>query len=102
MTRTRYQFLPGDSHPYFITATTVNWLPLFSNQDIVAILLDSLAFLITQQRLDLYAYVIMENHIHMIASAETIAKEISNFKSFTPEKVSIITKDNKIWQFSSS
>jgi REP element-mobilizing transposase RayT len=86
MTRTRYQFLPGDSHPYFITATTVNWLPLFSNQDIAAILLDSLNFLITQHRLDLYAYVIMENHIHLIASAENIAKEIANLKSFTARK----------------
>jgi REP element-mobilizing transposase RayT len=86
MTRTRYQFLPGDSRPYFITATTVNWLPLFSNPDIAAILLDSLNFLITQHRLDLYAYVIMENHIHLIASAENIAKEIANLKSFTARK----------------
>jgi len=86
MTRTHYQFLAGDSHPYFITATTVNWLPLFSNLDIATILLDSLSFLITQKRLDLYAYVIMKNHIHLIASAENIAKEISNFKSFTARK----------------
>jgi putative transposase len=86
MTRTRYQFLPGDSFPYFLTATAVNWLPLFSSPDITSILLDSLNFLIAQQRLVLYAYVIMENHIHLIASGENLTKEISNFKSFTARK----------------
>lgn len=86
MTRTRYQFLPGDSSPYFLTATTVNWLPLFSNQEIAAILLNSLGFLISEKRIVLYAYIIMENHIHIIASAENLTKEISNFKSFTARK----------------
>jgi hypothetical protein len=42
MARSRYRFLQDDTVPYFITATTVNWLPLFSNPDIARILLDSL------------------------------------------------------------
>jgi putative transposase len=86
MTRTRYHFLPGDSSPYFITATTVNWLPLFSNPDIAAILLNSFQFLIQNQRLVIHAYVIMENHLHLVASAEGLSKEIANFKSFTARK----------------
>ena len=45
MTRTRYKIIPGDSRPYFITATTVQWLPLFSNPDIAGIIFDSLKFL---------------------------------------------------------
>ncbi len=32
MARSRYKFLESDPSPYFMTATTVNWLPLFSNQ----------------------------------------------------------------------
>jgi hypothetical protein len=31
----------------------------------------------------IYAYVLMENHLHLAALAENLAKELSNFKSFT-------------------
>jgi REP element-mobilizing transposase RayT len=86
MARSRYRFLPGDPAPYFVTATTVNWLPLFSNPEIVRILLDSFRFLIEQRRLCLHAYVILENHLHLIASADDLGKEIANFKSFTARK----------------
>jgi len=83
MARTRYRFLPADPVPYFLTATTVNWLPLFSNPDIASILIESLRFLIVNHRIKLYAYVIMENHMHIIASAPDISDQISAFKSYT-------------------
>ena len=83
MARTRYKFLKGDCFPYFLTATTVNWLPLFRDPDIANIVIASLAFLQREKRLILYAYVLMENHIHLIASAENLSKETANFKSFT-------------------
>jgi putative transposase len=83
MARTRYHFLPDDPAPYFITATTVNWLPLFSNPAIVKIIMDSFQFLIDTDRIRLIAYTIMENHIHLIASGENLSKEIGNFKSYS-------------------
>jgi putative transposase len=83
MTRTRYKFLPDDSQPYFISTATVNWLPLFNNPDIAVFLFDSLKFLQANGRITLYAYVLMENHLHLVASAENLAKELSNFKSYT-------------------
>lgn len=86
MPRTRYRFLPGDPYPNFITASTVNWLVLFSNPDVCAILLNSLQFLIENRRIILHAYVIMENHLHLVLSAEKLANEIANFKSFTARK----------------
>ena len=86
MTRTRYQFLPADPFPYFVTTTTVNWLPLFGNPEVALIVLDSLRYLIDCQRISLHAYVIMENHVHLIASAENLSKQIANFKSFTARK----------------
>jgi putative transposase len=97
MTRTRYHFLPDDPSPYFLTATTVNWLPLFSNPDIAVIILDSLRYLITCKRLTLHSYVIMENHLHLIASAKDLTKEIANFKSFTARKCidTYITSQNQ-------
>lgn len=86
MTRTRYRFLPNDPSPYFLSTSTINWLPLFGNPDIANILLDSLRFLIEQNRLCLFAYVIMENHVHLVAVADDLSKEIANFKSFTARK----------------
>jgi putative transposase len=86
MTRTRYQFFDGDTAPAFLTCTTVNWLPLFCDPSITSIVLDSLAFLIHQERLILYAYVIMENHLHLIASSDHLSREVANFKSFTARK----------------
>ncbi len=86
MSRTDYRFLDGDTNPYFITATIVNWLPLLSNPSITQILLNSLKFLIERKRLIIHAYVIMENHMHMVASAIDYSKEIGDFKSFTARK----------------
>lgn len=83
MSRTRYKVLTGDTSPYFITVVTVNWLPLFSNPAIAQIIFDSLEFLQSQDRLIIYAYVLMENHLHLIVAAENLAKEMSNFKSYT-------------------
>ena len=83
MTRTRYKFLPQDHFPHFIPSTTVNWLPLFKEPDIAAIIIDSLNFLIRENRLILYAYVLMEDHIHLVTASENLSQEIAKFKSFT-------------------
>jgi len=81
MGRSRYRFL--DNQPHFLTCTVVNWLPLFSNPELVQILFDSLAFLYTHQRIAVHGYVIMENHLHLITSSSQLSKEIGTFKSFT-------------------
>jgi putative transposase len=86
MASSRYKFLPDDPCPYFITATTLNWLPLFNNPDIARILIDSLRYLIEKQRITIHAYVIMENHIHLVAAAGNLSTEIASFKSFTARK----------------
>ena len=64
----------------------VNWLPLFNNSEIARNILDSLRFLIRHSRLTLYAYALMENHLHLVASAGNLSREIANFKSFTALK----------------
>lgn len=95
MTRTRYKFLPQDHYPYFITSTTVNWLPLFKEPDIAEIIFNSLKFMIREERLIIYAYVLMENHIHLIASAENLSQEIARFKSFTARQSIDYYKEKK-------
>ncbi len=88
MARSRYKIFDGDEHvPYFLTVTVVNWLPFLNAMWVVDILLASLRFLQEHERLTLYAYVIMENHLHFIASALDLSKEIGDFKSFTARKI---------------
>jgi putative transposase len=86
MSRDRYKILPDDNYPYFLTETTINWLPLFSNPAVANIVFDSLRFLVQEKRILIYAYVLMENHLHLVASAEDLAKEMANFKSYTARR----------------
>ena len=86
MARSRYKFFENEG-PYFITCTIVNWLPIFSRPDVVAIVLDSWKFLQTENRLTLYGYVILENHLHCSVAAKEPSKEIANFKSYSAREV---------------
>jgi REP element-mobilizing transposase RayT len=86
VTRTRYRICE-QRQPHFLTGTIVGWLPIFSRPDAAQIVLDSWRFLQDHKRLELFGYVIMENHLHLIASAEDLAKEIGDFKSFTARQI---------------
>lgn len=37
--------------------------------------------------MNIFSYVLMENHIHLIASAEDLSKEMGDFKSFTARRI---------------
>jgi REP element-mobilizing transposase RayT len=93
MGRSRYRVI--GNQPHFMTCTVVNWIPLFSQVEIAQIILDSLSFMQHQQRLLVYGYVIMENHIHLIASAANLSKEIGNFKSFTARSIIDLLKEKQ-------
>jgi putative transposase len=86
MSRSRYRIFETD-FPYFLTCTIVGWLPVFTRPQAVDIILDSWRFLTESGRLTLYGYVILENHLHMIASSPDVSKEIGDFKSFTARRI---------------
>ena len=85
MARSRYKVL--GSAPHFVTCSIVEWMPIFSQPELVAILFDALKFLQDQQRLALHSYVVMENHLHLVASAADLSKEMRRFKSFTARSI---------------
>ena len=86
MTRSRYRTYE-DYYPYFLTCTVVGWLPVFTRRETVQIIYDSWRFLQEANRVVLYGYVILENHLHLIASAPDLSKEIGDFKSFTARRI---------------
>ena len=86
MSRTCYKVY-DNAYPHFLTCIVVEWLPVFTRPDAVQIVLDSWTFLQRAGRLKLFAYVILENHLHFIASSDELSKEVGDFKSFTARKL---------------
>jgi putative transposase len=86
MTRTRYRIFE-DGYPYFVTCTIVGWLPVFTRPEAVQIVFDSWNFLKTDRDFQLYGYVVLENHLHFIASGPELANAIKSFKMFTARHI---------------
>ncbi len=94
MGRSRYKFTKPHL-PHFMTCTVLHWIPVFTNPKTVSILLESLNYLINDG-LKLYAYVILENHMHFIAQSDSISRDIARFKSYTGKKLIQFLLEEKI------
>jgi putative transposase len=86
MTRTRYRIFETE-YPYFMTCTTVGWVPVFTRPEAVQIVFDSWQFLQDTRKFILYGYVVLENHLHLIASAPELANTMKSFKMFTARQI---------------
>jgi len=95
MGRTRYKIYEP-THPHFITLTTLHWIPIFTNKDSVDILLNSFRYLQKEDNLKIYAYVILENHLHLVASSDDISYTIRRFKSFTAKNILKLLQEKNI------
>jgi putative transposase len=51
---------------YFFTATIIHWRELLLEDKYKDVIIDSLKNLVLRQKIRLYAYVIMPNHIHIV------------------------------------
>ena len=94
MGRSRYKIIDPTT-PYFVTCTVLHWIPVFTRQETVEILLDSLQFL-QKEGLKLYAYVILENHLHLIVQSENLETDLARFKSFTARKLLDFLNEHKL------
>ena len=65
----KYKFL-NPQGIYFVTFTVINWIDLFIRNEYRDIMLDSWRFCCKNKGMDLYAWVIMTNHIHMIMGSQ--------------------------------
>jgi REP element-mobilizing transposase RayT len=95
MGRSRYKVYEP-THPHFITLTVSHWIPLFTNTKSVDILLDCFMYLQKNDNLKIYSYVILENHLHLVASSNDIAKTIKKFKSYTAKKLLKLLQEENI------
>jgi putative transposase len=86
MSRDRYVFHDND-HPYFVTCTVLEWLPIFANPEAVDIVLDSWNWLIQRRRIALFGYVVLENHLHWLFEATNPSREVAAFKAHTAKEL---------------
>jgi len=95
MGRVRYTIYEP-THPHFITCTILHWIPIFTNRDSVQIVLDSLKYLQKEDNLKIYAYVILENHLHMVIQSKNLPKTVAKFKSFTAKEILKLLKEKNV------
>jgi len=70
---------------FFVTLTVVNWIDVFSRQEYVDLLVKNLQFCQQNKGLEIYAYVVMTNHLHIVAGQQEgrLHDVLSDFKSYT-------------------
>ena len=75
---------------YFLTDTVVDWIDIFTRPLYKHIILESLTYCQKEKGLILYAWVLMSNHLHVIAgsNSENKVSDIRrDFKKFTSKKI---------------
>ena len=95
MGRSRYKIYEP-TFPHFITCTVLHWIPIFTNKESVSILLESLRYLQKSDNLKIYAYVILENHLHLAVSSDDISQTIKKFKSYTAKEIIKLLQKNGV------
>jgi putative transposase len=95
--RSRYKIAELEA-PHFITCTIVGWLPVFTRTKYLDIITDSLSFCRQQKGVRLHAYVILDNHLHLVVSADNLSQVIRDFKRHTAnETLAVARQEDKQW-----
>lgn len=104
--------------PEFITITCYEWLPLIHREEEKNIIIQSLQYLVKNKRVNVHAFVLMDNHFHLIwqickghARADVqrdflrftstqILKNFRNEQAKVLEDIEVNLKDRKhqVWQ----
>ena len=85
----RYKFYNPDGL-YFISFAVKDWVDVFTRNEYKNILVDSLNFCQNHKGLELFAWCIMTNHVHLIARAEEgclLQNILRDFKGFTSKEI---------------
>jgi putative transposase len=75
---------------HYLTMTIVGWVDIFTRKIYRDIVIDSLKYCQKEKGLELYGYIIMSNHIHLIARAGegfSLSAIIRDFKKHTCRQI---------------
>ena len=85
---TGYQ-IKDQSALYYLTLQVVYWVDVFTRPTYKDILIESLIHCQKEKGLEIFAYVIMSNHLHLIVRSETsdLSGTLRDFKKYTSKKI---------------
>ncbi len=79
-----------ENKTYYITMTVVNWVDVFTRKNHCDAIIESLKYCQQAKGLNIFAYCIMSNHIHMLVNTNEpfeLKDVIRDFKKFTSKKI---------------
>lgn len=81
---------------YYVTLTVVGWIDVFTRKEYVYEIMNNLKYCQEHKGLEIYAYVIMPNHIHLICKSihKPLNQVLRDFKSFTSKKIIKMISEN--------
>jgi len=84
---------------YFVTFTIVDWVDVFTRPVYKQLIIDSLSYCQQQKGLDVHAYCLMSNHLHLLVSARALADLpgiVRDFKKYTNKQlIRLISEENE-------
>jgi putative transposase len=75
---------------YFITTTVVDWIDIFTRPVYKHIILESLTYCQNEKGMEIYAWVLMSNHLHMLVGVNEgieVSDIMRDFKKFTSKQI---------------
>ena len=89
---------------YFLTFTVIDWIDVFTRKEYKIVITESLNYCIENKGLEVYAWCLMSNHLHLVCRAKEgfkISEVIRDFKKFTAKqilrKIEIEPESRKDW-----
>lgn len=81
---------------HFMTFTVHQWVDVFTRERYREIVINSLKYCQDNKGLEIYGWVIMSNHIHLIARAENenLSDIVRDFKKFTAKAIYTSIEEN--------
>ena len=75
---------------YFLTLTVVDWIDLFTRKEYCLVIVDSLNYCIKEKNMELFAWVIMSSHVHLVVRVkepDKLSNVLRDFKKFTSKSI---------------
>ncbi|TAJ56049.1 MAG: transposase [Chitinophagaceae bacterium] len=81
---------------FFVTLTVVGWVDVFTRKQYCEELVKNIQYCQQHKGLELYAYVIMSNHMHWVAAQKqgVLNHLLRDFKSYTAKQMLAMIYDN--------
>ena len=82
---------------YFVSITVSNWVDVFTRNEYKNILVDNLKYSQENKGLEIFAWCIMTNHLHLIIRSNndfSLSDILRDFKKFTSKAIVNAIKDN--------